>query len=350
MEIGTRYWNFLVIILVISMVLPLSGCAQSSQLSKSQLPVWVNNPSDQFSESRYLMAVGSSDTRQGARNQAQANLAKIFVSRVDVNESYLEEFEETTSSETGTTTEDFTQLITESQIESNQQMKNVEIKEVHQAQSGTIYALAVMDRMETSQLYTEEINRNNENITSLRQKAEQTNSELERLIYMKQALTRARVNEMLINQRAILTGRTTQGEGATLAEITQEYRQAKQGCTVSIEGEDIPREIQSTLSRQLQNEGFTVVSGGKEPVVSINVNLMIAPVDLNRPNTEFVQWALQVEAQNKQNGRWFSTFTAEGREGSVNQQYARRRAIQAVRKKISTEFSDFIESELLSVQ
>jgi hypothetical protein len=314
------------------------------------MPDWVNNPSEQFSNNRYLMAVGSSPSRQGAKNQAQANLAKIFVSKVDVNESYVDEFKETTDSETGTTTHEETQLITNSQIESDQQMKNVQIKEVYQADNGTFYALAAMDRMETSQLYTEEINKNKENIQSLRQKADETTSKLERLIYMKQALASARVNDMLINQRAILTGRTTQGTGANVADITQEYRQAKKECTVSIGGKDTPREVESTISRQLQNEGFTVTSGNEEPVVKINLNLMMEPVDLNRPNTEFVQWALQVEAQNLENGQWFSTYTADGREGSMNEKYARRRAIQAVRETISTEFSDFINRELLSVR
>lgn len=350
MKTETRNRHFLIVILVVLMVLPQSGCAQSSELSDSQLPRWVNNPSEQFSESRYLMAVGSSSTRQGARNQAQANIAKIFVSKVDVNESYVEEFKETTDSETGTTTHEETQLITESKIESDQQMKNVQIKEIYEADDGRFYALAVMDRMETSRLYTEEINKNKENIKSLSQKADQTNSKLERLIFMKQALASARVNDMLINQRAILTGKTTQGEGTTLAEITQEYRQAKEDCTVSISGKEIPREIQSTISRQLQNEGFTVVTDGEEPVVKMNLNLMMEPVDLNRANAEFVQWSLQVEAQNQENGRWFSTYTAEGREGARNQSYAQRRAIQGVRKKVTSEFPGFIDRELLSVR
>jgi hypothetical protein len=207
-----------------------------------------------------------------------------------------------------------------------------------------------MDRMETSQLYTEEINRNKENIGSLRQKAGQTNSKLDRLVYMKQALATARVNDMLINQRAVLSGRTTQGEGATLSEITHEYRQAKKECTVSLNGEKLPREVSSTISRQLQNEGFTVVSNGEESVVKININLMMEPADINRPNFEFVQWALQVEAQNKENGQWFSTYTAEGREGASSKSYARRRAIQGIRETITSEFSDFINEELLSVR
>lgn len=345
-------WNrdFLIVILIISIILPQSSCSQSSQLSKSRLPVWVNNPSQQFSENRYLMAVGSSSTRQGAKNQAQANLAKIFVSKVDVNESYVEKFEETTSSETGTSIRDNTQLITRSEIESDQQMKNVQIKELYEANDGRFYALAAMDRMDTSQLYTEEINRNKDYINSLRQKADQTNSKLERLIYVKQALLSARVNDMLKNQRAILSGHTTQGQGAALSEITQEYRQAKKECTVSINGREIPREVRSAISRELQNEGFTVISNGEESVVKINLNLMIEPVDLNRPNHEFMQWAFQVEAQNQENGRWFSTYTAEGREGSMNKKYARRRSIQAVRETLSSEFSDFINSELLSVR
>lgn len=317
--------------------------------AQDNLPAWVNNPAEQFSENQFLMAVGSSTSRQGAKNQAQANLAKIFVSDVKVDESYYQKFEENTSSGE-TTVEENTQLITQSEVGSNQQMKNVQIKEVYEADNGTFYALAAMDRMETSQLYTEEIMRRNKAIKSLRQKAGQTSSKLERLIYTKQALTNAQMAQMLKNQRAILVGQSTQLDDTNISEITQEFRKAKEECTVSLNGEEIPRQVQSAISRQLQNEGFTMVNSGDESVVKVNLNLMIEPVDLNRPNTEFMQWALQVEAQNQENGRWFSTYMAEGREGSTNKDYARRRAVQAVRKKISSEFPNFINNELLSIQ
>lgn len=337
-----------IVALMASLCLPHNSAAQTAEL-----PVWVDNPSDQFSDQRFLMAVGSATSRQVAKNRARGNLAKIFVSEVEVDEKSVQKYKEITNSKGGQSTTEFqskTQLITQTDIQSNQQMKNVEIKEVHTAENGTIYALAVMNRMETSQLYTEEINRNKKTIESLRKKAAQTNSKLERLIYVKQALTRARMNEMLINQRAILTGPRSQIGGPSLADITQEYRQAKQECTVRIEGKEIPRVVESAITRQLQNEGFSVVQNGSTPVVTINMNMMIDPVDLDRPNAKFMQWALQVEAQNNENGQWFSTYAAEGREGSMNKKYARKRAIQAARETITSEFPGFINSELLSVR
>lgn len=326
-----------------------SGCSVSAEAQNSDLPTWVDNPANQFSEDQFLMAVGSSSTREGARTQAQSNLAQRFVSEVEVNESYVNEFEEITDSEEGTTTRENTNLITESEVNSNQQMKNVQIKEVHQAPNGTFYALAVMDRMETSQLYSREIENNQQKISSLRKKATQTNSSLDRLIYLKQALAAARVNEMLINQRAILSGQAGQTDVA-LSDVTQEYREAKKQCTVKLVGEEIPREVESAITRKLQNSGFEVTSEVENPVIEMNINLMMEPVDLDRPKYEFIQWALQIEAQNKENGQWFSTYMAEGREGSMNEKYARQRSVQAVQKKLSSEFTEFINSELLSVE
>lgn len=326
------------------------GCSATAEAQSSGLPAWVNNPSDQYSENKFLMAVGSSPTREGARTQAQSNLAQIFVSEVEVNESYVNEFEEITDSEEGTTTREETNLITESQVKSDQQMRNVEIMEVHQASDGTFYALAAMDRMETSQLYSREIKNNQDKINTLRKNAEQTNSRLDRLIYLKQALAAARVNDMLINQRAILSGQAGQGS-SVLSEITQEYREAKKACTVKlIKDGEVPREVESDISRKLQNEGFEVANNTDNPVIEMNINLMMEPVDLNRPKYEFIQWALQIEAQNKENGQWFSTYMVEGREGSMNEKYARQRAVQAVQEKLSSEFVGFINNELLSVK
>lgn len=326
------------------------GCSTTAEAQNADLPAWIDDPSRQFSEDQYLMAVGSSPSREAARNQAQANLAQRFVSDVEVEESYVNEFEEITDSEEGTTTRENTNLITESEVGSNQQMKNVQIKEVHEAPNGTFYALAVMDRMQTARLYSEEIEKNYRRIRSLREKATQTNSPLDRLVYLKQALTAAQVNDMLINQRAILTGQSSGIEEDVLSDVTQEYRQAKKECTVRLKGDEIPPEVQSTVSRQLQNEGFTMAADQESPIIEITVELMMKPVDLNRPDHEFVQWALQVEAQNKQTGQWFSTYTAEGREGSMNEEYARRRAIQAVGERLGDEFPKFVNEELLSAE
>lgn len=340
------YVYFLAGILLIAFT---SSCSVTAEAQNADLPAWVNNPSNQFSESKYLMSVGSSPSREGARTQAQSNLAQRFVAKVEVNESYVNEFQEITDSEEGTTTRENTNLITDSEVESNQQMRNVEIMEVHQASSGTFYALAAMNRMETSQLYSREIENNKKGIRSLREKATQTNSKLDRLIYLKQALATARVTEMLVNQRSILTGQSNQ-EQVAVSEITQEYRDAKKECTVMLAVEEIPREVESAITRKLQNSGFEVTNSTEDPVIEMNVNLMMEPVDLNRPKYEFIQWALQVEAQNKENGQWFSTYMSEGREGSMNEKYARQRAVQAVQKKLSSDFTDFINTELLSIQ
>lgn len=326
------------------------GCSTTAGAQSSSLPAWIDNPSEKYSENQFLMAVGSSPTREGARKQAQSNLAQVFVSEVEVNESYVNEFQEITDSEEGINTRENTNLVTQTQVNSDQQMRNVEIKETYQATNGTFYALAAMDRMETSQLYSREIENNRKKINTLRESASQTNSQLDQIIYLKQALAAARVNDMLINQRAILSGQAAQG-GEVLSKITQEYRDAKQACTIKlVKDGEVPREVQSDISRKLQNEGFEVDNKTADPVIEMNINVMMEPVDLNRPKYEFIQWALQVEAQNKENGQWFSTFMAEGREGSMNEKYARQRAVQAVQEKLSSEFSAFINQELLSVK
>lgn len=339
-----------VFVLLAPLIFGICACAPTKTVAQSELPSWVNNPSQQFNNDRYLMAVGSSTSRQAAKDNAQAQLAKIFVSKVKVNESYVQEYKEFSSSEGGTQTQERTNLITQSEVSSNQQMRNVQIKEVYPADDGTFYALAVMERAKTARLYTEEINNKKSAIKSLRKKAAQTDSKLERLIYLKQALNYARINDMLANQRAVLTGQTTQGKGAKVSDIKQAYRDAKQQCTLSLHAKDISREVRSAIARQVQNEGFTVVKGDEQPVVTMNVNLSIDPLDLDRPQAKFVHWALQVEAQNNETGQWFSTYTAEGKAGSLSQSRARKRAIKAVQEDLETNFSRFIYNELLSVQ
>lgn len=326
-------------------------CSCTTLAQNSSLPSWVNNPYNTYSESQYLIGVGSSNNRQGAKNQAQANLAKIFVSKVDVNETLVDEFNENVSSSGRTTTQQNTLLITESDIRSNQKMKNVKIKKVYQADNGTYYALAMMDRLKTSSLYSREIEENNNSIATFRQKAEQADSKLSALIYFKQAYISAKVNKMLINQRAILTGQPGIFENKNYVDVVEAYQKAKDQCTVNLSARDeVPSNVMSAIRRSLQNEGFTISrKNATSPAVKILVHLSVDPVDLNRPNVEFMQWALKIEAQNYESNNWFSTYTAEGREGSMNKQYARKRVQQAVQAMIKSEFADYINDELLSV-
>lgn len=349
MKINSR-WHQLFLLASVVLLAFAYSCSATAEAQIQGLPAWINNPSNQYSENQFLMAVGSSPTREGAQAQAQSNLAQIFVSEVEISESYVNEFEEITDSDKGTTIRENTNLITQSQVDSYQQMRNVEIKKMHRAEDGTFYALAAMNRIETAQLYSREIEDNQNKINSLRKNAEQTYSRLDRLVYLKQALATARINKMLLNQRAILSGQGAQG-GGTMSEIMQEYREAKKACTVKLTTDgEVPSEVQSDITQKLQNEGFEVANDTGDPVIEMTINLMMEPVDLSRPKYEFVQWSLQIEAQNKENGQWFSTYMAEGREGSMNKKYARQRAVRAVQKKLSSEFAGFINKELLSVE
>lgn len=349
MKAINRFWYLFIVSQI--MVLAVASCSSSNNVAQhAERPVWIDDPARLFSEAQYLMAVGSSDTREGAVNQAHANLAKIFVAEVKVDESYINEFEEAMDSHSEVSVSENTQLITSSQIRANQQLKNVQIMEVYEDSDGRIYALAGMDRLETTRLYSSDIERNNTRIKSLRQNAKNSAGRLDRLIYLKQALAVARINDMMRNQRAILSGRGHQGDGATLTEIIQEYQQAKKECRVVMSGEELLPEVASVISRELQNEGFILVNDNEEPVIELDVDFAMKPVDLNRSQYEFIQWALQLKAQDMENGQWFSTFTAEGREGSTNEEYARQRAIQAAVEKISSELPKYINNELLSTK
>lgn len=334
---------------VMALALLCAGSPPEAGAQDSSLPGWVNDPSEAFSEDRYLMAVGSSPSREGARIQAQSNLAKIFVSNVKVEENYVNQFKEISTSEGDGGFEETTELITNSEVGSNQQMKNVQIMEIHEDKKGTFYALAAMDRRETARLYTEEINNKWKAVAALRKKAEETDRKLERLIYMKQAMLNARINKMLMNQRSILTGRATQSRGPQMSDIMQEYRQAKQLCTVSLEAESVSEEITSAIQRELQNEGFTITNDD-QPVITMNISMMMKPVDLGRPKVEFMNWSLQVEAKNEESGQWFSTYKADGREGGISRQQARNAVTHVVTEQIASEFSSFINNELLSVE
>lgn len=136
-------------------IMPIKTCRSLSLLfscllllscsSNSSRPDWVDNPSNSYSESDYLTAVGQSDKRDRASKSAIANIAEIFSVNVNAQTATLTEATKQ-QSVLGISTESSTFLRRNIETETQQAISGIEIKKTWLSPQGEYYALAVLNK------------------------------------------------------------------------------------------------------------------------------------------------------------------------------------------------------------
>jgi len=111
----------------------------------SKQPDWLDKPSEQYPQQRYLSAVGEADNRAAADGRALANLARIFTVAIrdrslDFSQAQVSgDQSERAVSNTQTTSRYVT-------TEARQVLEGAQLVESWQAEDGKTYALAVLEK------------------------------------------------------------------------------------------------------------------------------------------------------------------------------------------------------------
>jgi hypothetical protein len=216
---------------------------------------------------------------------------------------------------------------------------------------GTYHALAGMDRVETSRIYSQEISNNQIKISEFENNAANENNILQKLVLLTKARAVASANEVLTRQLNIIQGGAGTGGDATttLTRIQEKFRAVQQKANVSISSENATSTIKSAIAGAFQQEGFSITDNTDNAILGVTVNYQTQRADLNRDDAEFVKWELVIEIEDKQTNRSFRTFMAEGRDGAPSYSDALKRADFTARNKIEKDFGQFLNNELLQI-
>lgn len=329
-------------------LLTVSGCGSSRSTAGGGLPPWVDNPSASYSESRYLMAVGSGSSLDRAHENALGNLARIFQAEITASRQLIDEFVETAQND-NLGFEQTSRLLNITRVGSQQDLINTRILISELATNGTYYALAGMNRLETSRIYNQEITTNELQINEYESNTEDETELLNRLILLKKALILAEVNENLARQRNILMGGASDRalNTVTLNRIRENFRGVQQQVPVAVVSDSAPNSIIAAITAVFQREGFLTTSDGTA-VLEVTVDYRYGEADLNREETEFVQWELIIDILNKNANRSFNTYITGGRDGAFSYNDAVMRASASAREQIDTDFRQFLSRELFA--
>lgn len=329
------------------------GCSSSSNVTSNKtntIPDWVESPGNEFSEAKYLMAVGAGNTFEEARRNALSSLSAIFRSEIKSTSEVISEFTQTSTANNELYSSGTTQLLNNVKIGTKQELMNTEILKSEVGGNGTYYALAGMDRMESSSIYTQEIDNNQHKIETLLTRAEESNDVLSDLSTLKQALVLAKVNENLAQQLNIINSgmADTKGAASTLASIQEEFDNTKKIANVKLSPNHTSQTVNSAITEIFQREGFGFSGDENNSVIEVIVDFTSQKADLRREDAEFVNWELIIEMIDLKSNRSFKTFTANGRDGAFSVEDAMKRADFSAKKAIETDFKQFLQQQLLA--
>lgn len=330
-------------------VLALFTMAAAAYAQSSGEPRWILNPGQSYDENQYLMAVGSGEEIQKARDQAMSNLSQIFQANVQAEEQLIEDFSQTFSNSGEYSSSGSTQLLNNIKIGTQQSLMNTRVLDSYKENDNMYYVLVGMERQPTGLIYSQEISNNEMAINRLEERANSAPGVLQQLAVLRSAILLSQINENLLRQLSIIRGTGTGAANAgQITRLQNAFDEAKSRSIVRIQAGNIPNDLLNAVSAAFQEAGF-VVSNSSTPLIAVEVNYEVTTEDLGRDDAEFVRFILTIQLTDLERNQQYRAFIAEEREGGISMSRARSRALYTARSMIGRDFSRFLRQELLSL-
>jgi len=308
-------------------------------------PKRVDNPASVYSDSKYLTAVGGGDTRTAAEDNARGNISKIFQSDITVDHTLMINIQET-----NTELSESMQMVTNTNVKSNQTLKNIKIGEAwFSPNEGRYYVIAYLKRFETSMIYQEEMDKNMGIAQTSYDQAGSHDKAFAKYAYLSKASDALAVNNLLESQLIIINPNSPYMEPENLrTNVGEELRKvrAKITCYVETEGE-LEDEISASIREMLAMFMFPIVSSEAEAKLVFKATSSMEHVTLNTAGY-FYNYDVTIDLTDRLNGQTVETFNTRGREGHVDEVAARKRVGHSIGKKINKDYykklSQYIKS------
>jgi hypothetical protein len=316
----------MVIILFIALLL-------ANTIAFAKPPDWVNGQSNRFPDGLYLVGVGQANSRDRAKSDALASIAKIFRARIEQQttdwEKYIQiESRGKTEIEQKKAMESLTDISTDKVIEGAQIIET--------AQDGAIYyALAVIDRLQAKASLTERITDFDEKINASIELARNTPDKLSRIKNYKRTInTFLRRDAANIDLQVISVKGNGIHPAVSLTKVAQEFDEwlAKNfSIDVKINGTNGPV-VQQTIIESLLQEGFPVNDGSDtaSPDLFVKGDVTLSPVKLPGKPFNYVRWCVDLAILETKGNKIVGVVQKSGREGHISAEEAEARAIRAL--------------------
>lgn len=329
------------ILLVFSCLL--LGCA-----SKAKKGDWLTDSSSVYPSNTWITATGSGMSPQEASDQALSNLSRIFkadvsserISRTSFNEyvnQNVRSFDELAGYEQNT------------RIQSNLQLLNTRIL-AQKSADGKYYALAGLNRFESEQVYSTEINKIASALTDDLTIFEEFTNTFDKLRLWKKMNTEIGLLEGLESQLRIISGRGNSFED--YQELTKKVdaigAALRPKMTLHVKT-DVPDIIKDAIISKYEKVGFTYNPNTTTPMLVLNVTYSQSKALVERLDAIFFNWNLTIKHLDPTDLNRFKTFSIRDRSGSTNEVNAKARLDMDIKRRLNEKLPSFIETELLQL-
>ena len=351
-----RFSQFLPLIAALLAAFIASACASfggagAASRLPDEPPLWLGNLELAYPSSRYVAAVGSGPDLQSAEKSALASLAGIFGQSVSgsitVSSRYADSMANdriVASASDSSITEKITTAV------KMDTLVGASVKETWtDAQGSCVYAIAVMDKAETSALYAELVRANDSMINALSaQEGLKGFAEYSRLRSIAET---AEATESLLNVLAVVSPAQAAALRASRTPLdAYKARMASAAAAISI-SVNIENDRLNLLTQAfidaLAGMGFRASAFAGNADYALNGSLLFEEVDMQPQNPfAFSRGVLSAALFDAATGEALLTFSSSAREGHNSLYQAENRAARSLVSKLRQDFSGALDSML----
>jgi len=307
-------------------------------------PTWVNGQSNRYPSGLYLVGVGQSDTRDKAKADAMASIAKIFRTRIEQQTTDWEKYVQI-ESRGKTNIEQKKSLESITKISNDKIVEGVQIVET--AQDGLLYyALAIIDRLQATVSLSERMTDLDGNIREAIDQARNAPDKLSRIKNYKRAiklsLTRdaTNIDLQIVNVKG--SGINAPNSLTQVAKEFDEWLAKNFLIDVKVTGTNGPA-VQKAVIESLLQEGFPVNgedAASSSPDLLVKGDVTLAPIVLPGKSFHYVRWCVELTILETKGSQIVGVISKSGREGHLSSSEAEVRAIRVLQPKVITDIGE----------
>lgn len=325
--------TILILILSFSLLYPAGRKVESSRL-----PVWIDNPTERYSEDRYLVGLGTGDNREAAADKAFARLSQLFGVEVKADNRSEERYISSIGASTS--------IKNDVALASKHTLINAKISETYfDRGSGTFYALATLEKLPTSRLVANEIEKNNKVINEYISQADTEKDAIYKYSLYDLSYIIAERNEIFASQMPLLSGFNANVSHPTSSTLRNKANETRRKISFYVETDDKTGAIKKTIENVFTSMSYSLADKSKASyIVTENTTY-----DINDTGYGIfvVNYTTSIVLNNSY-GENLTSFSFTGKQGGKDTAEAMRnvrlKLSNDIPKSLSDEFNKYFDS------
>lgn len=318
-----------------------------------QLPSQFLNPSEIYPDTTYLSSVGSGDTMQNAQKSALSALAQ----QIKVDISSTETLSESLSETANASSLDFiniTNLDATTSVSAQQQLLGVQFGESYVDNVGTVHVIAYINRLSVGNIYRQQIDERNREISELMKKSELAEG-LSKYAYISTAISYSQQNDSQREQLDVIAPAMSSiartGTPYTTESLASQLRTVAKGIKIAIRAEvegnnaaSVSQRIANTVANLLTELGFTAYQISENEPTPYMVDTQVALREISNTKYATIEW--NVTIQMLENQDVIMSHSTTNRSSGKDITDAEQFALFDINNEFQTTLKNYIRSQL----